>query len=257
MSESPSLPDALLQLPRPLLLAFDVDGTLSPIVRNPDEAVIPKSTMDTLRGLQRLPSVELALITGRDLASLRRMEQLEGIWRAVEHGGVVLAPGQAPEERELAPSQREALDRFTDWVGQHANDAFVEYKPQAVALHVRGIAERDPERAEHLLEEADALAAELGLHIRRGKALREAEAVTHDKGSALEEIAQRSGAASVFFVGDDLTDFPAVDFAVERGIGAFVRSDEQRGTPSSSALVLDGVDELASALRELLSRMTP
>jgi trehalose-phosphatase len=84
-------------------LAFDVDGTLSPIVRNPDEAVIPKSTMTTLRGLQRLPSVELALITGRDLASLRRMEQLEGIWRAVEHGGVVLAPGQAPGERELMP----------------------------------------------------------------------------------------------------------------------------------------------------------
>jgi trehalose-6-phosphatase len=103
----------------------------------------------------------------------------------------------------------------------------------------------------------DALAEELGLHIRRGKALREAEAVTHDKGSALQAIAERSGAASVFFVGDDLTDFPAVDFAVERGIGAFVRSDEQRGTPSSSALLLDSVDELAAALQELLSRMTP
>jgi trehalose 6-phosphate phosphatase len=257
VNDGRSLPDALFGLARPLLLAFDVDGTLSPIVRNPDEAAIPESTMATLRRLQRLPSVELALITGRDLASLRRMEQLEGIWRAVEHGGVVLAPGQAPGERELTPSQQVALDQFTDWARQHARDAFVEYKPQAVALHVRGIAERDPERAAYLLGEADALATKLGLHIRRGKALREAEAVTHDKGSALQEIAERSGAASVFFVGDDLTDFPAVDFAVERGIGAFVRSDEQRGAPSSSAFVLESVDELADALQELLGRMTP
>jgi len=43
--------------------------------------------------------------------------------------------------------------------------------------------------------------------------LREAEAVRQDKGNALREIFERSGARSVFFAGDDLTDFPAIELA--------------------------------------------
>ena len=252
MNGSGTLLDALLDLDRPLLLAFDVDGTLAPIVQNPDLAAIPEATLATLQALQRRPSLELALITGRDFQSLRRMEQLEGVWRAVEHGGVVLAPGEVPGDATLTLAQRDALERFGEWVREHASDAFVEHKPRAVALHVRGIAERDPDRASALMAEADALAAGLGLHVRRGKALREAEAVSHDKGSALAEIAKRVGAASVLFAGDDLTDFPAIDFATTHGIGAFVRSDERRGTPSASAVVLDGVEELADLLLKLL-----
>ena len=131
-----------------------------------------------------------------------------------------------------------------------ASDAFVEYKPQAIALHVRAIAMRDPERAEYLMREADTLAKGLGLHVRRGKALREAEVVPSDKGRALAEILERSGARSVFFVGDDLTDFPAIELATQRGVGAFVRSTEQRGTPARSAEVLDGVGEVAEVLAE-------
>lgn len=242
----------LLRLERPLLVALDVDGTISPIVRDPDTAEIPANTMTLLEELSDAPGIVLALITGRDLPSLRRMEQLDGIWRAVEHGGLVLGPNEAPRIRRLSDAQQAALEEFKRWVDAHAQDAFVEFKPQAVAVHVRGIAMRDPERAERLMTEADALAERLGLHVRRGKALREAELVPHDKGVALREILERSGARSVLFIGDDLTDFPAIEVAAERGVGAFVSSQEQRGAPSSSAVVLDGIDEVAATLRGLL-----
>jgi trehalose-6-phosphatase len=92
--------------------------------------------------------------------------------------------------------------------------------------------------------------------VRRGKALREAEAILHDKGAALREIFERSGARSVFFAGDDLTDFPAIDFATEHGVGAFVRSDEQRGSSSRSTASLESVDEVAALLSQLLQRLT-
>ena len=36
-------------------------------------------------------------------------------------------------------------------------------------------------------------------------------------GTALEEIVRRSGAGSVFFAGDDLTDLPAIELAAKRG----------------------------------------
>lgn len=255
MSGIETLVRDLLALELPLLVALDVDGTLSPIVRDPDQAQIPDDTLATLRALAALPSVRVALITGRDLSSLGRMEQLEGVWRAVEHGGVVLAPGENPKARVIPPEKQDALARFRAWVAQHGGDAFIEYKPQAIAVHVRGIATHDAERAERLLEEAESLATSLGLHVRRGRALREAEAVANDKGEALREVFERSGAATVFFVGDDLTDFPAIDFATEHGIGAFVRSEEQRGTPSSAAAILDGIADVSAVLSSLAERL--
>jgi trehalose-phosphatase len=253
VSRADNLVERLRELERPLLIALDVDGTISQIVRDPDMAEIPAETLATIAALSAVPNIEIALITGRDLESLRRMEQLDGIWRAVEHGGVVLGPGEVPGERELSADQRDALERFESWARVHADGAFIECKPQAVAVHVRAIAMEDPARAERLMNEADALAQRLGLHARRGKALREAEAEPHDKGLALREILQRSGARSVLFIGDDLTDFPAIDLASQHGIGAFVQSPEQRGTPSSAAVLLDGVDDVMSALRGLLA----
>lgn len=251
-----SLLQSLLRLERPLLIALDVDGTLSPIVRDPDLATIPEPTLRILAELARLPMLQLALVTGRDLSSLSRMENLQGIWRAVEHGAMVLSPNESPSPRELSTEKQAALDRFRRWIDEHAQGAFIEYKPQAIAVHVRAIAAEDPVRAERLLQDADALAQSLGLHVRRGKALREAEAERHDKGSALREIFERSRAKSVFFVGDDLTDFPAIEFAIEQGIGAFVRSDEQRGTPSSSAAMLQSVEETAALLSDLLQSLS-
>jgi trehalose-phosphatase len=248
--------DTLVALERPLLVALDVDGTISPIVRDPDLAEIPAPTLSVLASLAKTPGVEVAFITGRDLRSLSRMEQLEGVWRAVEHGGLVLAPGEAPMRGKLTSAQRAALERFREWVDVHASDAFIEYKPQAIAVHVRAIAETDPARAERLLREADDLARSLGLHVRKGKALREAEAVAHDKGSALREMFERSESKSVFFAGDDLTDFPAIDFATAHGVGAFVFSDEQPGTQLRSVRSLQSVDELAALLSRLLQRIT-
>lgn len=256
MSRIEGLLDSLIKLERPLLLALDVDGTIAPIAPDPDLALIPAQTLLTLAALAKLPMLELALVTGRDLSSLARMEQLEGVWRAVEHGGLVLAPGEKQPRRELTPQQREALDRFQRWVDAHAQDAFIEHKPQAIAVHVRGIATNDPGRAEQLLREADALAESLGLHVRRGKALREAEAVPHDKGSALMEIFERSGARSVFFAGDDLTDLPAIAFATEHGVGAFVRSEERRDLPPGTVSILQSVDEVAALLFRFLQRLS-
>lgn len=256
MSRVEALVESLLELERPLLVALDVDGTISPIVRDPDLAQIPATTLSYLEAIAQAPGVELALITGRALSSLARMEQLEGIWRAVEHGGLVLGPGQAPAPRELTPERREALDLFQHWVETRAQDAFIEYKPQAIAVHVRAIASEDPARAATLLGEADERAQNLGLHVRRGKALREAEAVHYDKGSALAEIFERSGARSVFFGGDDLTDFPAIEFATRKGVGAFVCSDEQRGAPPASAALLQSVDEMTQLLEQLAGRVS-
>lgn len=58
-----ALVDRIAALDRPLLVALDVDGTLAPIVRNPDLAAIPTPTLAVLEGLSVTEGVVLALIT--------------------------------------------------------------------------------------------------------------------------------------------------------------------------------------------------
>ncbi|MDT5244463.1 MAG: hypothetical protein QOD36_1839, partial [Mycobacterium sp.] len=63
------------RVPR-LLVACDYDGTMAPIVPNPDDARPLAESAAALRELAALPSTTAALISGRalrDLATLSRM----------------------------------------------------------------------------------------------------------------------------------------------------------------------------------------
>ena len=86
--------DRIVGLPRPLLLAFDVDGTLAPIVARPERARVPTATRRVLAHLAASRGIDVALVTGRDAASLRRVVRVARVWRALEHGRLVVAPGE-------------------------------------------------------------------------------------------------------------------------------------------------------------------
>ena len=250
-----SLVDRILALPRPLLLALDVDGTLAPIVTDPTRAAIPVGVLDSLSRLADAPGVILALVTGRDLESLARLAPIAAAWRAAEHGAIVVAPDEEPTEPGIDEAGRRALDEFERWASQNATGAFIEVKPRAVAIHVRGLAEDEPHAAAMTLEAAERQARRLGLHIRAGRSVREVEVDPHDKGRAIEEIFLRSRAASVFFAGDDLTDLPAIEFATQSGIGAFVLSEERREAPIAGAAAIDGDAEIAALIDELCRQL--
>ncbi|MBX3247006.1 MAG: HAD-IIB family hydrolase [Myxococcales bacterium] len=246
----------LSALPRPLLVALDVDGTLAPIVDDPATARIPDETRRILRRLARRDDLVVALVTGRDLRMLERMAgRMPGMWRAVEHGARVIAPGERAHARPLTADERARLDAFASFVRE--SPGRLERKPRAVALHVRGLDE--PTQSEWLARGA-ARASALGLAPRLGRAVLEAElgapdgadgvAGVADKGRALAVIHARTGARAVFFAGDDLTDLPAITYAQKHGVGAFVESPER--TPPT------GVPTLASpaALGDLLATLS-
>ena len=246
-----SLVEAIHRLERPLLIALDVDGTLAPIVENPADAKVPRDVLADLRRL--MPHVSVALVTGRDEASLARIAPVSDVHRAVEHGRVVLAPGETSARRPLDPAVREVLERFEQLATQRfgPRGARVEVKPTARAVHVRGLAETSPDAAEAILVAAEELAAELGLHGRRGRAVLEAESYPGDKGAALDRLIEMTRAVSVVYVGDDLTDAPAIEKATLAGIGLFVTSPERPESPTACTATLSGPDAVAELLREL------
>ena len=248
---------AIGALARPLLLAFDVDGTLAPIVEDPARAEVCSASAKHLRHLRAREGIVIALVTGRDAPQLERMVCLPGVWRVVEHGQSVLRPGELRASSSLDAAQRRALSRFRSWAHTHAvpAGARVEDKSSSVVVHVRGLAAQDAGAAEALLERARAEAREAGLHARDGRAVLEAQAVLTDKGTALAQVIEASGAASCVYVGDDRTDEPAILRASERGIGVFVRSAERPEAPPGAGFVLDGPSEVARLLELLDERL--
>lgn len=237
-----ALVDRARELPRPLLVALDVDGTLAPIVDDPTAARVPSATVATLLALDARPDVVVALITGRDAVGLAAVAPgSAALWRAVEHGRVLVRPGVVGLPPDLDATQRTRLAAFAaeargSWVPEGAR---LERKSGSWAVHVR---ELPADASEAILDAAAARATAIGLHPRRGRAVLEAEAKPGDKGEALERLMEVTGAASCVFAGDDLTDAPAITFAAERGLGLFVRSSERTQLAGANGLLEDPED---------------
>ena len=69
---------------------LDYDGTLTPIVSQPEDAWLSDSMQQTLRELARQAPV--AILSGRDLDDVRRRVNLDGIVYAGSHGFDIADP---------------------------------------------------------------------------------------------------------------------------------------------------------------------
>jgi trehalose 6-phosphate phosphatase len=68
----------------PLLIATDLDGTLAPIVAHASEARVPPGAQAVMERLST--KAKVAVITGRDLNTARRMVPVEGVAIVGSHG---------------------------------------------------------------------------------------------------------------------------------------------------------------------------
>ncbi|MFW6049821.1 MAG: trehalose-phosphatase [Myxococcota bacterium] len=252
-----ALAERIARLDRPTLVALDVDGTLAPIVDDPAAARVPDGTRALLERIGAVPKVHVALVTGRDGESLHVVAGGLRVWRAVSHGRVVLGPSEQPRGMALSEAAEGRLEAFRAWAEAEAvpRGARIEDKDGAVAVHVRALSQSDPAEAEAVLEQARGRAEREGLHPRLGRAVCEAEIEPGDKATALDKLMRATAAVGVVYAGDDLTDFPAIRLAVERGgLGLFVASGERQPPPEATA-TLRGPQGLVALLRALLDRI--
>jgi len=76
-----------------VLLAFDYDGTLAPIVPNPEAATLPETVRADLWTLARSPRVHVGVVSGRDLADLRAQVAVSEAIYAGCYGLEIEGPG--------------------------------------------------------------------------------------------------------------------------------------------------------------------
>ena len=241
----------------------DIDGTLAPIARRPDEAHVPEKTSRLLGSLGRRYRL-VACVTGRSAAEGRRLVGVGSIAYVGAHGAEVLSAGES--HAEVLPafaSWRDPVRRFStkqDTKELRLLRIRLEDKGPIMAFHWRGAPDEEAARTrlEGIAREAEA--AGLNTHWGR-KVLEIRPPVRVDKGQAITELVRRTGVRAAVFGGDDATDldgFAALDALVEEGaldaaVKVGVRSDEgPAGIVEQADLVVEGTAGFVSVL-ELLA----
>jgi trehalose 6-phosphate phosphatase len=232
-----------------MLCAFDFDGTLAPIVPQPDQVRLPEHLLQQLRELSG--HTPLAIITGRSVADIRPRLGFPPDYLIGNHGLEGL-PGQEDQRHQRALLCRGWLHQLTDEV-QRAMPAdhgvFIEDKVYSLSVHYRHA--KNPDQAARLLE---TLFAKLrpSPHVMGGKfvfnLLPENAA---NKGSAFERLMQISAAPSAIYVGDDVTDEDV--FRLRRTDILTVRIEAS--ADSAAEFFVPDFADMARLLDELLIRL--
>ncbi|GLW12904.1 trehalose 6-phosphate phosphatase [Microtetraspora sp. NBRC 13810] len=256
--------DAIVSDPAGAVIGLDFDGTLSPIVPDPDGARIHPEAPTVLAELGAVVGAVLVL-TGRPAAV------------AVEYGvggnGTALAdvPGlvvlgqygverwergelRSPPPPRGVDAVRSALPRLLGSLGPlGAGGVSVEDKGRALAVHTRRAS--DPEAALAVLRAPLAdLAREHGLVVEPGRLVLELRPPGMDKGRALTAFLAERGARSVLFGGDDLGDlaaFEAVRASGLPGVTVCSGSEEVTALAERADLIVPGPDGVVALLRAL------
>lgn len=196
---------------RPLLLMFDVDGTLAAIAEHPSLARVPDDTRRLVASIVTKPNVIVALVSGRAAHDARRLVGVEHVWTVGNHGAEVMTPdGEItvdPDVARFGESMATAARTLAPLLAP-LRGVVLENKGWTLSVHYRTANEAVLPR---LRAAVDGVVLRTGLRVTEGKKVLEIRPpVSVDKGTAVYRLARDLGAlepgASVLFVGDDVTD---------------------------------------------------
>jgi len=231
---------------------LDYDGTLTPIVDRPQDAVISEPMREAVRGLAQRCTV--CVVSGRDRPVVQALMGIDDLVVAGSHGFDIWSPDQGEMEHDAGSGFEELLDgikaRLSDEVDP-IEGAAVEPKKASVAVHYRLVAEDAKPEIRRIVETILAEHPD-DLKVTPGKMVFEIQPkLDWDKGKAvlhLIEALQLDGDDIVpLYLGDDVTDEDAFAALADRGIGIFVGdADDLEGAdrPTAARYVLQSIGDV-------------
>jgi trehalose 6-phosphate phosphatase len=193
-----------------VLVGLDYDGTLTPIVENPAQALLPTSMRQAIWALTRRDDVTVAVISGRSHGDLQELVGIPGLIYAGNHGMEISGPGMSFIEpgAKAASQELHSLAQELAKKLHHIQGVFVEDKGLTLSVHHRRAAPVDGDEVWHRVHNTvephrDRFHVTLGDKVYEVRPL-----VRWNKGSALVWIKERVAKPDtlVIYIGDDTTD---------------------------------------------------
>lgn len=244
-----------------VLVATDYDGVLAPLVADPMQATPLPGTIETLRALAALPDVYVAVVSGRDLETLRTLTGIgedEPIVLIASHGAESSSEAvrEAMEAAAVTPDDEVTLAELRSdiesLVKEHHPHANIEHKSAAVVVHVRGLPRETGDAA---IADARRVALDHpGVKVLKGKSVLELSVSHADKGSAVTALGRHVDAVARLYLGDDVTDEDAFtrmrrpdDVTVKVGTGSTAARYRVDDEPAVARLLTQLHDACAAA----------
>jgi trehalose 6-phosphate phosphatase len=254
----------LRESPARAAILLDIDGTLSPIVDQASDAVVPERTRQLLIGLARRYGA-VACVSGRRASEARAMVSIGTISYVGSHGAELLRAGST--EALLDPALEEWTQRIHEF-GREVDTpelrrlrVRLEDKGAIIGFHWRGAPDQETARA--AIDAVASRAEATGLRTHWGRKVLEVRPpIRIDKGRGIRSFLDGEEVDAALYAGDDVTDLDAfrmLEQLVESGrlthaIKVGVRSDEgPEEIVSEADLVVEGTPGVLELLSLLAS----
>jgi alpha,alpha-trehalase len=237
-----------------LALFTDYDGTLTPIVPRPEDAILSEEMRALLRELAQ--KVTVAVISGRDLADVQDKVKLKNLYYAGSHGFEIAGGTQEIyHQQEKAQASLEDLDEVQTVLDDRLQvipGVRVERKKFAIAVHYRQVSDSEINDVESIVNQVTECYSRL--RKRSGKKIWEIQPdIPWDKGRAiywlLEQLELDSVEVLPMYLGDDTTDEDAFQALSGQGVSIRIGSADE---PTQADYVLQDSQEVKQFLQELL-----
>ena len=194
---------------RASLCFLDFDGTISPIVEKPDRAAIDPQIKTILEHLHDSGTIDIAVVSGRQLADVRARTGIEGIMYAGNHGLEIETRDlcfREPGAENLRLELRRLVLRLQSLLAD-TSGVGIEEKGLSVAVHYRQVHVALQEWVRRSVSET--VCRSLVFSCIFGKMVVDIRPkVEWNKGHAVKWILNRLSKAGAYpiIVGDDATD---------------------------------------------------
>ncbi len=235
-------------------LFFDYDGTLTPIVSQPEDAVLAENMRQAI--VELAEKYPVAVVSGRDLRDIQQLVNLDNLIYAGSHGFHIEGPNSLYLENEEAQAVLPLMDQLEQQLQKEiANEipgSKIDRKKFAIAVHYRNVDESMVDaiksKVQQVVDEHE------NLKLGTGKRILEIKpAIDWHKGKAVYWLLDKlnlpvDNTIPVYF-GDDVTDEDAFRAIIDDGISILVGKHDQ---PTAAHYRLKDVDELEQFLKQLI-----
>ncbi len=234
---------------------LDYDGTLTPIVSRPEDAIISKEMKQTLETLAN--TFMVAIVTGRDKEDVENLVGIKHLVYAGSHGYIISGPDglhmEHPDSERIIPQLDKIEKEVERELQENTQGTQVDRKRYAIGIHYRNARPEDEKTVGDLVE--NILKKYPGHKKGEGKKIVEIKPdIDWHKGKAVEWIMDALNLSSKenilpVFIGDDLTDEDAFRAIEKEGVGILVGG---HGQQTAAKYALKNVFQVKAFFKKLM-----